>query len=372
MKQLNTYITEAFRLRDDTKFSDPNGALNKLFDLVTKHHDSNKEIHNLYECVREFLGCDDEVSMTCFTYMMTAIKNRSNVIKYDIIEEFEDEYDELLFFRGRELKKEIQDEIKRAYRTLKSNKRVQYEYFDFWKYISTDLHVYKFGDYVACILLCDRKNEITNIKGILVGKGKILHEAFRLRDDTKIHQKKKVEIKYHPSSTQELRQIIIDKIKKYGPGTKDNPIDFNDIDVRNITSFSFKTIGGWMGILSSDDIEHIDISGWDVSNTNNLDYLFKLSRNLKTVKMCDTSNIETMFAMFYGCTKMEEAPTFHIDNCKDLRQLFYSCTSLKTLPLFSKKILQDASIANMLMQCRSLNWDMIKYYYPSDNGTPQI
>ena len=197
-------------------------------------------------------------------------------------------------------------------------------------------------------------------------------EAFRLRDDTKFHHEKKVEIKYRPADTQELRKIVIDKINEQGPGTQNEPIDFNDIDVKNITSFCFKTIGGWMGILSSDAIEHVDISGWDVSNTNSLDYLFKLSRNLKTVKMCDTSNIETMFAMFYGCTDLEIAPAFSIDNCKDLRQLFYACTSLETIPLFPKKILRDAHLANMLMQCRSLDWDIRKYYDPSDNGTPQL
>ena len=35
----------------------------------------------------------------------------------------------------------------------------------------------------------------------------------------------------------ELRKIIEDRYNKLGPGTKQNPIDFNDIDVSNLNSF---------------------------------------------------------------------------------------------------------------------------------------
>ena len=42
---------------------------------------------------------------------------------------------------------------------------------------------------------------------------------------------------YHPKSFDELRNIIEDRYKKLGPGTKQNPVDFNDIDVSNIDYF---------------------------------------------------------------------------------------------------------------------------------------
>ena len=38
-------------------------------------------------------------------------------------------------------------------------------------------------------------------------------------------------------SFDELRKIIEDRYDKLGPGTKQNPIDFNDIDVSHISSF---------------------------------------------------------------------------------------------------------------------------------------
>ena len=40
-----------------------------------------------------------------------------------------------------------------------------------------------------------------------------------------------------PKSSDELRKIIEDRYDKLGPGTKQDPIDFNDIDVSNIDFF---------------------------------------------------------------------------------------------------------------------------------------
>ena len=42
---------------------------------------------------------------------------------------------------------------------------------------------------------------------------------------------------YAPKSFDELGKIIEQRYEEYGPGTKQNPIDFNDIDVSNIDSF---------------------------------------------------------------------------------------------------------------------------------------
>ena len=40
-----------------------------------------------------------------------------------------------------------------------------------------------------------------------------------------------------PTSCDELRKIIEDRYNKFGPGTKNDPIDFNDVDVSNVNSF---------------------------------------------------------------------------------------------------------------------------------------
>ena len=48
------------------------------------------------------------------------------------------------------------------------------------------------------------------------------------------------EAKIAIKSFYELRKIIEDRYKKLGPGTEQNPINFNDIDVSNLNSFCGK------------------------------------------------------------------------------------------------------------------------------------
>ena len=72
-------------------------------------------------------------------------------------------------------------------------------------------------------------------------------------------------------SFNELRKIIEDRYKKLGPGTKQKPIDFNDIDVSNIDSF-YNDKG--IGIFDSMDFKYIDISYWDVSNVKSMYDMF--------------------------------------------------------------------------------------------------
>ena len=75
----------------------------------------------------------------------------------------------------------------------------------------------------------------------------------------------KIEIKYHPKSKDELKNIIIKEIEANGPNCS-----LNHIDVSNIDDMSFLFRGGdkykyYSGhpVLSGFDG---DISGWDVSN----------------------------------------------------------------------------------------------------------
>ena len=72
-------------------------------------------------------------------------------------------------------------------------------------------------------------------------------------------------------SFDELRKIIEDRYYKLGPGTKQNPIDFNDIDVSNIDSFCNDKD---TGIFDGMDFKYIDISDWDVSNVKFLYDIF--------------------------------------------------------------------------------------------------
>ena len=84
-----------------------------------------------------------------------------------------------------------------------------------------------------------------------------------------------------PKSFDELRKIIDDRYNKLGPGTKQKPIDFNDVDVSNIDSFYNKNIS--TGIFEETKFEYIDISDWNVSNVKDMHNMFFLCKELKSI-----------------------------------------------------------------------------------------
>ena len=109
---------------------------------------------------------------------------------------------------------------------------------------------------------------------------------------------------YHPKSFDELRKIIDDRYDKLGPGTKQNPIDFNDIDISNLDSFYNENND--KGIFGETKFEYIDISDWDVSNVEDLSIMFSRCEQLKSVgnlSNWNVSNVKNVNCMFGGCTE---------------------------------------------------------------------
>ena len=102
-------------------------------------------------------------------------------------------------------------------------------------------------------------------------------------------------------SFDELRKIIEDRYKKLGPGTEQNPIDFNDIDVSNLQYFYNNED---KGIFEYTKFKYIDISDWDVSNIKSMRGMFFMCKELKSVgdiSEWDVSNVTSMTSMFDGC-----------------------------------------------------------------------
>ena len=98
----------------------------------------------------------------------------------------------------------------------------------------------------------------------------------------------------------ELRKIVDDRYDELGPGTKQNPIDFNDIDVSNMNALDNK----YQGIFEYTKFKYIDISEWDVSNIKSMRGMFFMCKELKSVgdiSEWDVSNVTSMTSMFDGC-----------------------------------------------------------------------
>ena len=137
-----------------------------------------------------------------------------------------------------------------------------------------------------------------------------------------------------PKSFDELRKIIVDRYIKLGPGTKQDPIDFNDIDVSNLDSFCNDK---GKGIFDHTDFKYIDISYWDVSNVTSMRNMFFMCSELKSVgdiSEWDVSNVTNMSCMFFGCKKLEsvgDISSWDVSNVTDMSFMFYDCKELESV-----------------------------------------
>ena len=125
----------------------------------------------------------------------------------------------------------------------------------------------------------------------------------------------------------ELRNIIEDRYDKLGPGTEQNPIDFNDIDVSNLDSFCNDK---GKGIFEHTDFKYIDISDWDVSNIESMRGMFYLCKKLKSVgdiSNWDVSKVSNISWLFYKCESFnQDISNWNLSNVTDMTCMFYDCS----------------------------------------------
>ena len=133
---------------------------------------------------------------------------------------------------------------------------------------------------------------------------------------------------YAPKSFDELGNIVIDRYTKLGPGTKHNPIDFNDIDVSNLDSFCNNK---GKGIFEGTKFKYIDISSWDVSNIKSMYSMFYQCEELESVgdlSNWDVSNVMLMHTMFSYCSKLKsvgDISKWDVSNVTSMSFMFQNC-----------------------------------------------
>ena len=133
-------------------------------------------------------------------------------------------------------------------------------------------------------------------------------------------------------SFDELRKIIEDRYDKLGPGTKRNPIDFNDIDVSNLDSFcSDNSDKRFLGLFQGTKFKYIDISYWDVSNVKIMFNMFVACDKLKSVgdiSKWDVSKVTNMTYMFQFCEKFnQDISNWDVSKVNSMVHMFYGCKS---------------------------------------------
>ena len=177
--------------------------------------------------------------------------------------------------------------------------------------------------------------------------------------ETLIINKDYIEFKITPKSFNKLRKIIEDRYDKLGPGTKRNPIDFNDIDVSNLDSFCGSITG--IGIFAETKFKYIDISDWNVSNIVSMRNMFSMCEELKSVgdiSKWDVSNVTDMKYMFLGCKKFNQDISYwNVSNVTNMEFMFGACYSLNQ-NLSNWDVSNVHDMAGMFENCKSFNQDI--------------
>ena len=134
-------------------------------------------------------------------------------------------------------------------------------------------------------------------------------------------------------SFDELRKIIEQRYKEQGPGTKKNPIDFNDVDVSDVDTFNDKDTG----LFERKEFEYIDISDWNVSGVQIMNHMFYNCEKLKSVgDLSDwvVSSVENMNYMFSNCEKLESVGNlskWDVSGVIRMHGMFKACPNLKSV-----------------------------------------
>ena len=160
----------------------------------------------------------------------------------------------------------------------------------------------------------------------------------------------------------QLRKIIKDRYDKLGPGTKENPVDFNDIDVSNIRYFyDYKND---IGIFEGTYFKYIDISYWDVSNVKSMRSMFFECDKLESfgdLSYWDVSNVTDMAHMFYKCKSFnQDISSWDVSSVTNMAYMFNLCISFNQ-DISGWDVSKVDNMKSMFSSCRSFNQDLSKW-----------
>ena len=130
-----------------------------------------------------------------------------------------------------------------------------------------------------------------------------------------------------------LREILIDHIKRGG-----NSVNLNNIDVSNVTNMRYMFAHSqFNGDISSWDVSNVtdmskmflnsyfrgDISSWDVSKVTNMDGMFGISRFNRDISGWDVSNVTNMRIMFFRAAGFTgDISNWDVSNVTNMRGMF--------------------------------------------------
>ena len=120
--------------------------------------------------------------------------------------------------------------------------------------------------------------------------------------------------KYFPETKEELKDIILQRIKAEG-----NEVDLNDIDVSKITNMS--------SLFEGTDFNG-DISMWDVSNVTDMSYMFYGCYTFnQNISDWNVLNVTNMSYMFYGFKSFnQDISNWDVSKVSNMVGIFNGCS----------------------------------------------
>ena len=139
-------------------------------------------------------------------------------------------------------------------------------------------------------------------------------------------------------------------------------INLTDIDVSELDDLSdiFTRLN---------EVEVIDISGWDTSNVTSMDDMFRKCAKLKNIigiENLDVSKLEDANGMFYMCENLVELDltNWNTISLENMSYMFYNCSNLKIIKNIENwQLTNIKDVSCMFYGCAKLdvdlsNWDL--------------
>ena len=198
-------------------------------------------------------------------------------------------------------------------------------------------------------------------------------ERLHINKDTGNHH-----YNYHPKTKDELKQLVDKLVKERG-----NDADLNDIDTSKITNMYglfYKSF--FNGDISKWDVSNVEdmrymfcyseftgengyISKWDVSNVKDMMYMFcgtEFTGENGDISNWDVSKVENMDSMFEYSSFNGDISKWDVSNVKDIEYMFYKSKFTAKNGDISKWDVSNVENMNNMFKGTSLEKNPPKWY----------